>query len=105
MGTLIHALEKRLREREREDHSAGARPLNLLNIALHGLASLYLHLCPFYLHLGGRTLAPRPLLHACTCKDKINELENKQRNKCKEKHAKDKLGKVVKQGHTNMSST
>ena len=73
----MHALEKRLREREREDHSAGARPLNLLNIALHGLASLYLHLCPFYLHLGGHTLAPRPLLHACTCKDKRNELENK----------------------------
>ena len=26
-GTLIHALEKRLRERERENYSGGARPL------------------------------------------------------------------------------
>ena len=40
--TLIHSLEKRLgeRERERENHSRGARPPNLLNIALCGLASL-----------------------------------------------------------------
>ena len=26
-GTLIHALEKRLKERERENHSRGDRPL------------------------------------------------------------------------------
>ena len=55
-GTLIHALEKRLREREREDRSGGDRPLNLLNIALCGLASSCLHSCPFCLRLGGRTL-------------------------------------------------
>ena len=27
-GTLIHALEKRLRKRERKDHSEGVRPPN-----------------------------------------------------------------------------
>ena len=45
-GTLIHALEKRLREREREDRSGVARPLNLLYIALCGLASLPFLLAP-----------------------------------------------------------
>ena len=57
-GTLIHALEKRLRERERENHSRGARPPNLLNIAFCGLTSTCLHPCPFRLRLGGCTLAP-----------------------------------------------
>ena len=37
-------------------------------------------------------------LHACTCKDKRNKLADKQRNKQKEKHAKDKLGKDAKWG-------
>ena len=46
------------RERKRENHSGGARPPNLLNIALCGLASSCLHPCPFHLRLGGRTLAP-----------------------------------------------
>ena len=55
-GTLIHALEKRLREREREDCFGGARPPNLLNIALCGLAPFCLHPFPFCSHLGGRTL-------------------------------------------------
>ena len=45
-GTLIHALEKMLREREREDRSGGDRPFNLLNIALCGLASLPFLLVP-----------------------------------------------------------
>ena len=61
MGTLIHALEKRLKEREREDYFRGARPPNLLNVALCGLASSCLHPCPFYLRLGGCTLALRTL--------------------------------------------
>ena len=50
-GTLIHALEKRLRERERENHSGGAGPPNLLNIApwwacIFLLASLPISLAP-----------------------------------------------------------
>ena len=49
--TLIHALEKRLRERERENHSGGAGPPNLLNIApwwacIFLLASLPISLAP-----------------------------------------------------------
>ena len=48
-GTLIHDLEKRLRERKREDRSGGTRPPNLLNIALCGLASSCLHPYPFLL--------------------------------------------------------
>ena len=58
METLIYALEKRLKERERENHSRGARPPNLLNIAFCGLTSTCLHPCPFRLRLGGCTLAP-----------------------------------------------
>ena len=46
MGTLIHALEKRLKEREREGRSRGARPFNLLIIAICGLASLPFLLVP-----------------------------------------------------------
>ena len=37
-------------------------------------------------------------LHACTCKDKRNKLADKQRNKWKEKHDKDKLGKDANEG-------
>ena len=68
VGTLTHALEKRLKEREteRENHSQGARPYNLLNIALYGLTSSCLHPCPFYLHLGGHTLLQVSMLHVCT---------------------------------------
>ena len=47
-----------MRERQRENHLGGARPPNLLNIALCVLVSSCLHLCPFCLCLGGRTLAP-----------------------------------------------
>jgi len=43
---LIHALENRLKDREREDLSRGARPLDLLNIALCRLASLPFLLAP-----------------------------------------------------------
>jgi len=58
-GTLIHAIEKRLIERKEEKTALeGARPTNLLNIALYGLASSCLHLCPFCSRLGGHTLAP-----------------------------------------------
>ena len=57
-GTLIHALEKRLRERDRENHFGGARPPNLLKIPLRGLASSCLHPCPFCLRLEGRALTP-----------------------------------------------
>ena len=56
--TLIHALEKRLRERERENYFGGARPPNLLIIAPCGLTSSYLDPCPFCSQLGGRTLTP-----------------------------------------------
>ena len=40
------------RERERENHLGGARPPNLLNISLCGLASSCLHPCLFCLRLG-----------------------------------------------------
>ena len=45
-GILIHALEKRLREKGRENRSRGARPPNLLINALCGLASLPFLLAP-----------------------------------------------------------
>ena len=64
MGTRIHALEKRLEERGIKDHFLGARPPNLLIIALCGLASSYLRPCPFCLHLGSHTLAPS-ILASC----------------------------------------
>ena len=64
MGTLIYALEKRLKERERENRFGKARPPNLLIIALCGLASFYLHPCPFFLFLGSRTL-PSSILTLC----------------------------------------
>ena len=51
MGTLIHALKKRLKEREREDRSRGAKPPNLLIIAICGLASLPFFLKPRKSHL------------------------------------------------------
>ena len=57
-GTLIHALEKRLRERERENRFVRARPPNILKIALCGLASSCFHPCPLYLCLRGRTFTP-----------------------------------------------
>ena len=44
------------------------------------------------------------VLHACTCKDKRNKPVDKQINKWKERHAKDKLGKDAKWGQTNMLS-
>ena len=37
-------------------------------------------------------------LHACTCKDKRNKQADKQGNKWKEKHAKDKLEKMPNGG-------
>ena len=58
MGTLIHALKKRLKEREKENRSRGAKPPNLLIIAPYGLASFCLHPCPFCLRLGSCTLTP-----------------------------------------------
>ena len=50
MGTLIHALKKRLKEREKENRSRGAKPPNLLIIAPYGLASLPFLLAPRKLH-------------------------------------------------------
>jgi len=41
-------------------------------------------------------------LHVCTCKDKRKKPVDKQRNKWKEKHANDKLGKDAKRGQTNI---
>ena len=82
-GTLIHALEKRLRERERErekegeSHSGGARPPNLLNIAFNGLASLTLLLVP-------RRLCPRSKhpcsLHVHAKKKEISQLSRPKPN-------------------------
>ena len=46
MGSLIHALKKRLRGREREVCLGGVGPFNLLIIALCGLASLPFLLAP-----------------------------------------------------------
>ena len=57
-GTLIHALEKRLKERERENYSGGARSPNLLIIALCGLASLPFLLVPKRSHPCSKCLAP-----------------------------------------------
>ena len=61
MEALIYALEKRLREKEREDRSGGAKPLSLIIIAIYGLGSSCLHPCPFCSCLGARTPAPSVL--------------------------------------------
>ena len=63
------------RERERDKPHGEAKPHNLLNIDLFGLASSYLHPCPF-----ARAYEVTPLLQACTCNDKGNKLVDKQRN-------------------------
>ena len=101
MGTLIYALEKRLKERERENRFREARPHNLLIIALCGLASFCFHPCPFCLHLGSRTLAPS-ILAPCVYMQRQKSRQAKKQ--IKEKHAKDKLGKDAKHGQTNMLS-
>ena len=43
-------------------------------------------------------------LHVCTCKDKRNKLADKQGNKWKEKHAKDKLEKMPNGGEQTCAS-
>ena len=102
MGTLIYALEKRLKERERENRFGKARPSNLLIIALCELASFCFHPCPFWLCLGSRTLAPS-ILAPCVYMQRPKKQANRQAKKqTKEKHAKDKLGKDAKCEQTNM---
>ena len=101
MGTLIYALEKRLKERERENRFGEARPHNLLIIALCGLASFCFHPCLFCLHLRNRTVAPS-ILAPCVYMQRQKSRQAKKR--IKEKHAKDKLGKDAKHGQTNMLS-
>ena len=81
-GTLIHILEKRLSEREREDRSKGARPPNLLNIALYGLASLPFLLVPKRSHSCSKY--PHPMrVHART-----EETSQQISKETKQKHAK-----------------
>ena len=102
-GTLIHALEKRLREREKEKTALEwLGPLiycTLPSVGLHPLA------CILALFASTQEFAPllqASSLHAGTWKEKRNKLVDKQRNKWKEKHAEDKLGKYTKRGQTNM---
>jgi len=81
MATLIHALEKRLKERERENCSGGARPLNLLIIAFCGHAFFCLHPCPFFSCLGNRTLAQSilaPCLYMQRKKKQVSRKAKKQ---------------------------
>ena len=81
METLIHALEKGLKERERGDRFGGARPPNSLIIALCRLASSCLHSCTFCSQLGGRTHAPS-ILAPCV----YMERQKKQASRQAEKH-------------------
>ena len=80
MEALIHALEKRLREREREDRSRGAKPLGLMIIALYGLGSSCLHPCPFCSLLGARTPAPS-ILAPCLYMQRQKKHTNRQAKK------------------------
>ena len=57
-GTLIQCFREKAKRKGERKPLREARPPNLLNIALYGLTSSYLHPYPFCLHLGGRTLAP-----------------------------------------------
>ena len=95
-GTLIHALEKRLRERERERENGSRRamPLNLLKITLYGLASSYLHLFPFFSHLRGHTLDPS--VHALCV---YMQRQKKQGSRQAKKETKE-IGRAWKE-HTN----
>ena len=102
MGTLIYALEKRLKDRERENRFGEARPPNLLIIALCELASFCFHPCPFCLCLGSHILAPS-ILTPCVYMQRPKKQANRQvKKQTKEKHAKDKLGKDAKREQTNM---
>ena len=80
METLIHALEKGLKERERGDRFGGARPPNSLIIALCRLASSCLHSCTFYLQLGGRTHAPS-ILTPCVSMQRQKKRASRQAEK------------------------
>ena len=68
------------RERERENHSGGARPLDLLNIALCRLASSCLHPCPFCLRLGGLALASN-VLASCVYMQRQERQASRQEKK------------------------
>ena len=97
-GTLIHALEKSLRER-REEKTAleGARPPNLLNIAIYGLAFSCLHLCHFCSHLRGRPLAISVHAPRVYVQKQKKHLSKQAKKKTKE------IGKACKE-HTNKES-
>ena len=82
MGTLILALKKRLREWEREDHSRGARPPNLLNIALCGLASLPFLLIPRSSH----PCSKRPHIKHVNVKIKETRQRTSKETNGKKKH-------------------
>ena len=83
-GALIHALEKRLREGEKE------------RTTQEGLGLLSIEHCPFCLHLGGRTLTPS-VRAPCMYMQRQKKLASRQaRKQWKEKHAKDKLGEDAK---------
>ena len=102
MGTLIHALEKRLREKEKKTALKGLGPLIYWSFPFVGL-----HPYPFCLHLGGHTLAPSilaPCVYMERPKKQASRQAKKQTNEigkaCKEQASKD-----AKQGQTNMWST
>ena len=85
------------REGERENHFRGASPPNLLNIALCGLVTSCLNPCPFCLHLGGCTLAPK--VHApCVYMQRQKKHRSRQARK-KQKE----IGRAFKE-HTNKES-
>ena len=83
MGTPIHALDKRLKERERRDRFGWARPLNLLIITLCGFASFCLHPCPFCSRLGSCTLATLApcILALYVCMQRQKKQANRQAKK------------------------
>ena len=86
-GTQIHALERKLTERERENSYRG-RPPNPLNISPWWVYIFLLAPLPFYLCLRGRALTPSTLA-PCVYMQQTRKQANKQAKKWIEgKHAK-----------------
>ena len=99
-------LQRRGLEKEKEKTVLkGAKPPNLLIIALCGLASFCLHPCPLCSCLGSRTLAPSIPASCVYMKRQRKKPADKQRNEQRRQgeHAKNILPKKAKQRQTKHS--
>ena len=105
---LIQCSREEAKSRGQKDITAqGGQASNLLNIALSRLAPSCFCLCPFFLRLGGRALAPSVLcsMRVYATNRETTQQTSKERSKKDRKHEKNILTKKAKRGQTNMLST